>query len=118
MADNLNLPDIETFTVDEQMLARACVSWARRSGTMFEGRLLEAHVAVVLDAEWPKTAINSWDLRVDGINIQVRSASADKTVSLHIGDDVDVFIVVQKPRSPGDHTPPYRTEPNSPTESG
>ena len=94
---------IDSFGEDEKLFARVAIGWARNGGKMFEGRLLEAHVARVLDAEFPPVAISPWDLRIGGIHIQVRSASQGKSFKLR-GDDekidegINVWVLVEKPQ--------------------
>ena len=93
---------IDSFDEDEKLFARVAIGWARNGGKMFEGRLLEAHVARVLNAEFPPIAISPWDLRVDGIHIQVRSASQGKTFKLRSDDEkidegIKVWVLVESP---------------------
>lgn len=102
---HLQLPTWDEITdPDEQMLARACIAWARGKGTMFQGRLIEAHVAVVLGAAYPPTAIHAWDLEYEGIPLQVRSAARTGSFSLAGNDGVEVFVLVVKPCEPSDHS--------------
>jgi hypothetical protein len=99
----LHLPSASSFDADENLFAQVVVGWARRSGSMFEGRLLEAHVARLLGAHFPETAISSWDLQLDdGTRIQVRSATPGNAFKLGDGQHAgaaptDVWVLVEKP---------------------
>lgn len=109
----LVLPDPSTFNEDERLLARVAVGWARNPGSMFESRLLEAHAGRLMSAEFPRTAISPWDLRLGDIYIQVKTSSPGKTFTLFKGDpDVDsicgVWVFIVKPSSASAHrTPTY-----------
>jgi len=89
----LVLPALETFTPDELMAARVYIGVARGGGAMMRGRILESHVARLLDAEFPCLGISPWDLRLaDGTLIEVRSGS--KKFALAGGKQVDVWIFI------------------------
>lgn len=90
---------------DQGWLQRCRMGETRLPGNqkVFEGRLLEAHIGRVVNAEFPPTAISPWDLRVDGsIYVQVKTAGEGKAFSLAGGKVKDgvapqVWVFVVKP---------------------
>lgn len=92
----LELPEIESFTEDEQLLARVSVGIVRGGGAMYHGRLFECAVARLLDAKFPLLGTSPWDLILnDGTRVEVRSG-ATKFGRLMGVKDVHAWVFVHK----------------------
>jgi hypothetical protein len=91
----LSLPDFNSFSDDEKLLARVTVGIVRGGGAMYGGRFIECIVARLLDARFPLLGTSPWDLLlVDGTRIEVRSGAT--CFSLKGVKDVDLWVFVHK----------------------
>jgi hypothetical protein len=91
----LSLPDLDSFSDDEKLLARVTVGIVRGGGAMYGGRFIECIVARLLDAGFPLLGTSPWDLLLgDGTRIEVRSGAT--FFSLKGVKDVDLWVFVYK----------------------
>lgn len=91
----LELPEIDSFTEDEILMARVSIGIVRAGGSMYSGRLLECSVARLLGASFPEFGTSPWDLIMDdGTRIEVRSGAS--AFSLRGRKNVHVWVFVHK----------------------
>lgn len=91
----LTLPDFDSFSDDEKLLAQVTIGIVRGGGAMYSGRLIECIVARLLAARFPVLGISPWDLLLsDGTRIEVRSGA--NSFSLKGVKDVDVWVFYHK----------------------
>ncbi len=78
------LPTLEKLSVDDTAYLRAMLGWAE-TGSMFQGRYVEVHVASVLGAQLPTTGTSQWDMVLPGdpeVRIEVKATTARGTFKL------------------------------------
>lgn len=91
----LALPELESFSDDEKLLARVTIGIVRGGGAMYNGRFIECIVARLLGASFPRVGTSPWDLVLgDGTRIEVRSGTT--SFSLKGVKDVDLWVFVHK----------------------
>lgn len=72
----LSLPDLDSFSDDEKLLAQVTIGIVRGGGAMYSGRFIECIVARLLGALFPLLGTSPWDLLLlDGTRIEVRSGA-------------------------------------------
>lgn len=90
----LSLPDLNSFSDDEKLLARVTIGIVRGGGAMYSGRFIECVVAGLLDARFPLLGTSPWDLLLlDGTRIEVRSGATFFSLK---GVNVDLWVFVHK----------------------
>jgi hypothetical protein len=97
----LDLPSLESFTEDEELLARVTIGIVRAGGAMYTGRFLECVAARVLDAAFPTAGISPWDLLLaDGTHVEIRSGTTNFSLSGRKTVDVWIFVHKSEPDAP------------------
>lgn len=91
----LDLPGLDSFTEDEQLLARMTVGVVRNGGALFTGRYLECVVARLLGASFPRFGTSPWDLILDD-DTKIEVKSGDSQFTLGDAKEVDVWVFVHK----------------------
>ena len=91
------LPPLEDLSTDDVAYVRAMLGFAE-TGSMFQGRYVEAHVARVLGAQLPVVGISTWDLFLPGqhdLRIEVKSTGPGGSFAVGaIKKQVDLWIFV------------------------
>jgi len=91
----LSLPELDSFSDDEKLLAQVTIGIVRGGGAMYSGRFIECIVARLLSARFPMLGTSPWDLALlDGTRIEVRSGAT--SFSLKGVKDVDVWVFFHK----------------------
>lgn len=93
-----SLVDSTEFTQDEDLLARWLVSQIRFGAKMRQGLLVEAHLALLLDAALPSLGTTRWDLKLrDGRLVEVKSFGRGQRINIaRSSKRADVWIFVKK----------------------